>query len=229
MLTKSLQIWQLLLCQGLMYGMGSSMLYFPILSVAPEYFDTHRGSAMGFILSGAGFGGLIFSPVTRVLLSHLGIRWTLRTLGFLNLAISLPIAFSVRPSRSRLQRPTLVNVGLAKKPTFILQAFAAMAQAAGNFVPLTFLPQFSTRLGYTAAFGAILLAINNGVNSISRILMGLAADRVGRQNTLVLSVLGSAITVPAFWFGAAVTDGKALWIAFVIFYGVFSGGELSFP
>lgn len=28
------------------------MLYFPIISMAPEYFDKHRGAAMGFILSG---------------------------------------------------------------------------------------------------------------------------------------------------------------------------------
>lgn len=50
------QIWHLLLTQGFLYGVGSSMMYFPILSVAPEYFDQHRGSAMGVILSGAGVG-----------------------------------------------------------------------------------------------------------------------------------------------------------------------------
>ncbi|KAL9618535.1 MAG: hypothetical protein Q9160_006791 [Pyrenula sp. 1 TL-2023] len=199
-------VWQLLLTQGVLYGMGSSMLYFPVLSVAPEYFTNHRGSAMGIILSGAGVGGLLYAPVTRVLLSRLGIRWTLRTLGLSSFAIALPIALSVRPSRSTVRRPTLVNVSLAKKPTFILQALAAMAQAAGNLVPLTFLPDFSTRLGYTAAFGAALLAINNGINSVSRILMGFIAD-----------------VVVALWLGAAADDGKTLWIIFVVAYGIFAG------
>ncbi len=36
----STRIWQLLLTQGLLYGVGSSMLYFPILSTAPEYLPT---------------------------------------------------------------------------------------------------------------------------------------------------------------------------------------------
>jgi len=179
---------------------------------------------MGFILSGAGVGGLIFAPITRALLERLGIRWTLRALGFINLAISLPIALSVHPSRSSTRRPTLVNVNLAKKPTFILQAIAAMAQAAGNFVPLTFLPEFSTTLGYTAAFGAALLAINNGVNSVSRIMMGFTADRLGRQNTLVVSVVGSAITI-AFWLGAAAKDDMPLFITFAVTYGIFAGGK----
>lgn len=223
--SQPLKLWQLLLTQGLLYGTGSSLLYFPLLSVAPEYFTRHRGSAMGFILSGAGIGGLIYAPITRALLSQIGVRWTLRVLGLSSFTIALPIALSARPSRSAVRRPTLVNVSLAKKPTFILQAVAAMAQAAGNLVPLTFLPDFSTRLGYTAAFAAILLAINNGINSVSRIIMGAIADVAGRQNTLVMSVLGSAVVVIAFWLGAAAGNEKDLWITFVIAYGIFAGGK----
>ena len=139
-----------------MYGVGTSCLYFPVLAVAPEYFDAHRGAAMGLILSAAGVGGLTYAPVTRVLLSKIGIRWTLRTLGLVNLTLALPIAYLTPPSRVRSKRPTLVNVTLAKKPAFILQAIAATSQAAGNFVPLTFLSEFSVTLGYTAAFGAAL-------------------------------------------------------------------------
>lgn len=208
-----------------MYGVGSSLLYFPVLAVAPEYFDAHRGSAMGFILSAAGVGGVAYAPTVRLMLARVGVRWTLRTLGLVNFAICLPIAFTTPPSRATTKRPTLVNIQLAKKPAFILQAVAAMAQAAGNFVPITFIPEFSTRLGYTAAFGAALLAINNSVNTLSRIVMGFIADVAGRQNTLVLSVLGSALTVVMFWLTSAMKDDMGLWIAFVVSYGVFAGGE----
>jgi MFS family permease len=139
------------LTQGLIYGVGTSLMYFPILAVAPEYFDAHRGSAMGFILSGAGVGGLVYAPAARAMLAKMGAAWTLRAFGLINLAISIPIVLGTPQSRSLVKRPTLVDVKLAKRLTFILQALAAMAQAAGNFVPLTFLPEFSTRLGYTAA------------------------------------------------------------------------------
>jgi len=220
----STQIWHLLLTQGLLYGVGSSMLYFPILSVAPEYFDSRRGAAMGIILSGAGLGGLALAPIIRVLLESVGVRWTLRALGLLNLIIGLPIAWSASPSRSSTRRPTLVNISIAKKPAFILQVLAALLQASGNFVPLTFLPDFSVALGYTAAFGALLLSINNGVNSASRILMGFVADIAGRQNTLVVSVLLSAISVWVLWLGAATAANQGLWIAFVVVYGLTAGG-----
>jgi MFS family permease len=208
-----------------MYGVGTSLLYFPCLAVAPEYFDAHRGSAMGFILSAAGLGGLTYAPAVRAMLANLGAPWTLRTLGLVNFTLSLPIAYYTPSSRNRAKRPTLVDIKVARKPAFILQAIAALTQAAGNLVPITFLPEFSTRLGYTAAFGASLLAINNGINTISRIMMGFIADAAGRQNTLVLSVLGSAITVLAFWLPSALEDDLRLWITFVVTYGIFAGGE----
>ena len=216
--------WHLLLTQGLIYGMGTSLLYFPVLAVAPEYFDARRGSAMGFILSGAGLGGLAYAPTVRAMLGRLGTRWTLRSLGIINFVLALPIAWFTPHARVRSRRHTLVNVNIAKKPAFMLQAIAAMSQAAGNYVPLTFLPEYSTTLGYTATFGATLLAINNGVNTLSRIMMGAVADVVGRQNTLILGMFGSAVTVAAFWLVSATSSSQQLWIAFVITYALFAGG-----
>ncbi len=76
--------------------------------------------------------------------------------------------------------------------------------------------------------GAALLSVNNAVNTVSRIAMGFIADYAGRQNTLVLSVLGSAVTVVAFWLPSAYGDDMRLWITFVVTYGVFAGGKLVF-
>ncbi|RDW65273.1 hypothetical protein BP5796_09965 [Coleophoma crateriformis] len=220
----STQVWHLLLSQGLLYGVGSSMLYFPILSVAPEYFDAHRGTAMGFILSGAGVGGLVFSPLIRYLLSRVSIRWTLRIMSLLTLAIALPIACSVSRSRFAARRPTHIDLKLISKPTFWFATVAAFLQSGGNPVPLTFLSEFSIALGYSAGFGAVLLAVNNGINSASRIITGVAGDRLGRQNTLIFTVFMSAIAVCTFWLGSAFSGSRPLWLAFVIMYGAASGG-----
>ncbi|KAL2075335.1 hypothetical protein VTL71DRAFT_278 [Oculimacula yallundae] len=221
----STTVWQLLLTQGLLYGVGSSLLYFPILSSAPEYFNERRGSAMGFILSGAGVGGLIFSPLVRVLLSHIGPRWTLRALSLIVLVISLPIAVSASPSRFLGHRPTHVDLKMATKPTFLLSVCAGFLQAGGNGLPLTFLAEYSVALGYTAAFGANLLAVNNAVNAVGRILTGWIGDRVGRQNTLCSMCLLCVAAVAGLWLGSVGDGGKqSLWLAFVVIYGMAGGG-----
>lgn len=219
------EVWQLLLTQGLLYGIGSSLLYYPILSTAPEYFNTHRGSAMGFILSGAGIGGLIFSPLIRFLLTSIGPRWTLRLISFLVLVIALPIAATAASSRFVGRRQTHVDLKLAMKPAFIFSVGAGFLQAGGNGLPLTFLAEYSVTLGYTSAFGATLLAVSSGVNSISRVMTGFAGDRFGRQNTLILSVILCVVSVYGFWLGSTTANGnKALFLLFVIFYGVAGGG-----
>ena len=45
----STSIWHLLLTQGFLVGLGMSLLYFPLLAPAPEYFTSHRATAMGFV------------------------------------------------------------------------------------------------------------------------------------------------------------------------------------
>jgi MFS family permease len=97
-------------------------------------------------------------------------------------------------------------------------------QASGNLVPLTFLSEFSVALGYSAGFGAILISINNAINAGSRILTGVAGDKFGRQNTLIITVLCSAVAVCGLWLQSALSGDKALWIAFVVFYGIWAGG-----
>lgn len=125
------------------------------------------------------------------------------------------------PSRSTERRRTFVKLRIARKRAFVLQALAALLQAAGNLVPMTFTLEFSIALGYTAVFGAVLLSIDIGVNAVSRILTGVLADAFGRQNILILSVVGSTISVLALWLGAAVYETEE----FVVLYGILAGGK----
>ncbi len=67
-----------------------------------------------------------------------------------------------------------------------LQLLASFFQAAGNIIPLYYLTTYSVYvLGFSPTMASMLLAVNNGVNSVSRVTMGLIADYAGRQNTLV--------------------------------------------
>ncbi|PMD49089.1 MFS general substrate transporter [Hyaloscypha variabilis F] len=218
------QIYHLLLTQGLLYGLGSSMLYFPILSTAPEYFTSHRGSALGFILSGTGVGGLILSPTIQALLTHLGPRSTLRLLALLTLILALPIAVTAAPSRFVQRRQTHIDISTALTPSFLFSAAAAFLSASGNLLPAIFLPQFSVAIGYTSSFAAILLALSNAVSCCSQTLVGFLGDRVGRQNTLLLMIVLSTIGTLGLWMSAVIGGEKRVWIVFVVLYGVAGGG-----
>ncbi|EPE10498.1 monocarboxylate transporter [Ophiostoma piceae UAMH 11346] len=220
----STQVWHLLLTQGLLYGIGSSMLYFPLLGPAPEYFSRHRATALGIILSGGGVGSLVLTPAVRALLSAVGGRWTLRSLAALDLVVGLPVAWAVPPSRFPsvvarevdssastagieatasshvvARRRTHVSAALLTTPAFLLSVAAAFCQSAGAQLPLTFIPSYSVALGLSAGTGATLLAVSNVVNAVARVATGYAGDRFGRLNVLAVSLAAAAVTVGALW------------------------------
>lgn len=184
-----------------------------MISLLPRFFDRNRGFALGFVLAGNGIGGLVLSPMTQSLIDKIGIRWTLRVLGLMTLLMMTPVAFVLRQApgfeERRHQRDAKATTSstVFRKPEFyaqvylprypwcpsayacILQALGTAMQAAGNIIPLYYLNTFAISvLGYSVSAASILLAINNVANSTSRVLMGLLADRIGRQNTLIASV-----------------------------------------
>ncbi|KAF5383380.1 hypothetical protein D9757_008389 [Collybiopsis confluens] len=225
------RIWHLYLTQAILYGLGSSMYYFPLLSIAPTYFDRHRGFAMGFILAGSGIGGLVMALVLQFLLDHYGVQWALRILGIWNLVVAIPVSLVVkqRPgygqssqgsgAASRIR--STVNSTLLRKGTFWYQSFGAFLQAGGNVVPLYFMSSYTVSvLSLSRSRGSTFVSIFSGVNSLSRISMGILADYVGRQNTLIGGAFLSAVAVFALWYDAP----EARFTVFVVMYGVYAGG-----
>lgn len=62
---------------------------------------------------------------------------------------------------------------------------------------------------------------------MSRVLTGYAGDRLGRQNTLVLTLLLAAASVFAFWLSSVLSttsSSLSLWLAFIVLYSVSAGG-----
>ena len=51
------QAWQLILLQGVLFGIGGGMLYVPVIKLLPEWFSERRGLASGIIFAGGGVGG----------------------------------------------------------------------------------------------------------------------------------------------------------------------------
>ncbi|KAG0298950.1 hypothetical protein BGZ98_010405 [Dissophora globulifera] len=92
----STKVWHLYICQGVLYGLGGSLAFFPSLSLPSQWFKKRRGFATGIAVAGGGFGGLVISPVTTVLFDKVGYRWTVRIIAFLHLAVIIPAAFLFR-------------------------------------------------------------------------------------------------------------------------------------
>ena len=55
------QVWQLIMLQGVLFGIAGGLLYVPVIKLLPEWFSERRGLAGGIIFAGGGVGGTCFS------------------------------------------------------------------------------------------------------------------------------------------------------------------------
>jgi MFS family permease len=85
------QYWQVFLSQGVCMGLGNGCLFCPTMAVLSTYFAKRRMFAMGVAACGAATGGLVFPSMARKLLPTVGFAWTMRAIGFIQLA-SLVVA-----------------------------------------------------------------------------------------------------------------------------------------
>lgn len=91
------EFWQLLLAQGLCTGLGSGIIFCPSMGVVTTYFEKKRGLAVAVVSTGNSIGGAVYPVVVRSLLPKIGFAWTVRVLGFINLAcLACALAF-MRP------------------------------------------------------------------------------------------------------------------------------------
>ncbi|KAM0438689.1 hypothetical protein ACHAPT_001445 [Fusarium lateritium] len=245
------RLWHFELTQGLLLGFGTCSSYMTAVTVTPTWFTAHRGLAMGIILSGTGVGGLVWAPALKACNDQIGFRNTLRLTGglsfFLVTAASSAMAWEPR-TRAQLQvinaarvsradgilNVPLVDLRVAKSQRFLAQALSAIFQAAAYYTPVFFFASYAATLGYSTTAGANFIAISNACNAVGKIVIGHAADRIGRLNSLFLTTLLSAVVTLGFWLPSTLhgqaSSSQNLFITFTIFYGIFASAYVSlFP
>ncbi|KAF9374158.1 hypothetical protein BGX21_004225 [Mortierella sp. AD011] len=90
------QVWQLYLSQGVLLGIGASLVYYPAIGAPSHWFDAKRGLALGLAVSGTGLGGLGLAPATQAMMDAIGVNWSLRVLALVCLVVCLFIGLTAQ-------------------------------------------------------------------------------------------------------------------------------------
>ncbi|KAL9106120.1 MAG: hypothetical protein Q9227_008820 [Pyrenula ochraceoflavens] len=247
----SQRLWQFELTQGFLSGIGTCLSYMPAVTVAPTWFTARRGLAMGIVLSGTGIGGVVWAPVIQGMVSAVGFRNALRISGAIAFILIIASGSVIRwepATQRRIEAETstpssrmaglfkipLVDYRIARSRKFFAQGLGGILQAAAYYTPVFFFASYARTLGYSASAASNFIALSNAANAIGKVVIGHAADRLGRINTLLLTTGMSALTAFALWLPSSLshsqTDGRNLFIAFTVFYGIFASAYVSlFP
>ncbi|PYH91432.1 MFS general substrate transporter [Aspergillus ellipticus CBS 707.79] len=241
------EYYQIFLSFSILTGIGSSLLITPSMGCVAHWFMKRRGLASGIAFIGGGFGGLIFPLMLQSLLPRVGWGWSIRILAFILLmlcAISAAFCRSRVPPRRGAEttwRDTLPD------PRIFMDGTGAMAVTTAGvlftdlayFIPITYIPSYyidrqhlaqEDSITGSAAFAYQLLAILNAASCVGRLVAGNLADRLGRYNTMIISLFLCTVSVLCFWLPDILVpdlDSNTPLALFVLLFGFFSGSNVS--
>ncbi|KAF8916010.1 major facilitator superfamily domain-containing protein [Mucidula mucida] len=248
------EAWQLILTQGVIYAVGGSMLYFTVTTYLWEWFSEKKGlvcpcltnwfvdyPATYVILFHSGVGGVVVPLMVQTLLDRYGSRTTLLALG-ISFVVIIP-AFPFIKSRtpvSQVVGPRQINTQFLKYNPFWILFAANILQGLGTFLPTLYMPTFASDLKLNDG-GTIALSLMNGASAPGLVFLGYISDRLDLRASILLSALGSALSVLLIWgfasslppllvfaciYGFLAPSWSALWPRFVfVARGSAAGGE----
>jgi MFS family permease len=215
------EYWQLLLSQGIMFGIGASLAYIPAIGLPSQWFVKRRSLVTGLASSGGGVGAVILSLIAQASINQLSIPWTLRILGVLALGFGI-VAISLMKQRvipSAKVQYKLFDFSVLKVPGYPLYLVFAFIQIFGFITPLFFIPSYCTAIGISSTETSAVLAVTSGMGAIGRVLAGQIADMVGPINILISFNVMAGLMCVAIWLPAR---SLGVMMAFAIFWGFFS-------
>ncbi|KAJ3358515.1 hypothetical protein GGF32_000357 [Allomyces javanicus] len=221
------QVWQLLFTQGILFGLGCAMVYFPGAALPSQWWVKHQSFASGTAVAGAGAGPLVYSLVLSAALPSLGTKWTLLAMAGITLALLLVATALVRtriPVRKRAVRGSVWSSLRDAKFRYLF--LGRLFIPFSYLVPFFYLPSYVASVTpHPPSFAALLLTLINVMSLAGRIVGGWLADRLGAVNMYTLSVLLAGLSILVFWLPAGVS--QPLLILFALTFGTFAGGYIA--
>ena len=234
--------WLLWLTYGVMGGLGMGFTYSPTIACAQKWYPHKKGLVTGIIVATLGLGGVVFTPIVESLINNFGGQGvgeprTFMVLGIVFLVVCTGGSFFMKnPPVS--QTTGSVSAGAAaenvsidrspseiiKTPQFYLITVTLMLACMGGLMMMGFAKPIAVAkdLESTAAVGVLAITM---FNSLGRLIWGMVSDKLGRNNTLMILLLGNAV------LSLCVNMVEGWWVFVLIaFIGFFYGGLLStFP
>lgn len=214
---------QLIVTQGVVFGLGGCISYCPTTMYIDEWFVRRKGLAYGVVWSAAGFGGAVFPLVLEGLLQRVGFARTTQVCAAIIFAVAAPLSFFIKPrlphSSSVRRKP--VDQKFATSKVFLLYQLVNVVEASGYFLPSIYLPTYARSTLGVSNFPAALTAILVNISAtVGLVLMGHFSDKLHVVTCMLMSAVGVGVSVLAIW---GLASNLATLYVFCIFYGLFAG------
>jgi len=229
--------WQLYLVFGVITGIGMGGVFVALLSTVARWFIKRRGTMTGIVTTGIGLGALVMTPAANWLISVSDWRMSYIIVGGVVLVPGIIAAQLLRRDPARMglvpygknekevTESAAAAGGLSFKEAvgtvqFWMIAFSFFCLGYCIFAINVHLVPHITDLGISATTAANIMAATGGLQTIGGIVLGIAADRTGNRQVLIIGLV--LITVSMLWL--VPFTGPGMFYVFAVIYGVGVGG-----
>lgn len=203
---------------GVGVGGGAACAFVPLVAAVSGWFERDRALALAVAFQGSGIGTVVAAPLVAWLVDVEGFRTTCLVLACVT-GLTIPLAAALAAPAPQAARTAHVPApGLGFGRLCLAGALGSLAA----FIPFAFLVPFAIDRGVSAANAALLLSVAGAANVAGRLLVPIAARRLGllrAYRAALLSLGGSAV----IWLGAGTS-----WPALIAFAGIFGAAYGAF-
>lgn len=224
------------LAYGLGVGLGVGCAYVPAIGAVQRWFVRRRGFASGLAVSGIGLGTLAMPPLASLLIGSVGWRGAYLVLGAIALVLGGGLSLLIEndpkdrglgpdgdPPRAPRAGTDAAGASVreaVRSTRFVGLYVSCLVCSFGAFVPFVHLVPYARDHGVAASSAALLLGMIGAGSTAGRFVLGALAERMGRDRSLTMVLIGMAFAM-AIWAVAANVWALA---AFAFVYGAFYGG-----
>ncbi|TLS26102.1 hypothetical protein PpBr36_05233 [Pyricularia pennisetigena] len=215
------RMWQLILSQGVAFGLGMGFTFVASVGVVPQWFVKRRSLANGLGAGGSGMGGLVYALGTNAMIKDLGLSWTFRILALIVLVVNCVCSMLVKDRNKELGTVQVAfHTALFRRPEYYLLLTWAFFSILGYIIVVFSLSDYCQTVGLTATQGSIVAALYSMSQGVGRPIIGHFSDTWGRINVAAVGTLISAVASLTLWIFAGPYFGGVIVFALL---GVFTG------
>ncbi|QPG76408.1 hypothetical protein FOA43_003797 [Brettanomyces nanus] len=192
MASFSIRIWELVLTQGFLQGLGMALVSVPSVIIVPQWFKGGPGGkrnlAVGLVTAGSGIGGIVYNIGMEPILRQHGWEWALRTQAIMCFVLNIAACFLMKSRNDKIMPIyKIYDKDVCRTfGTYVMMAWNVFTML--GYVTLMYnLGDFTRSMGYGTEEASVVSTMVAVGIIYGRPIVGKIADIIGPIQTTIIA------------------------------------------
>jgi len=212
---------------GVLVGFATGSFFAPMIAAVTNWFDRHRSLAVSLVSVGVGVAPMTMSPFAGWLIQHYDWRTSQLVIAILVWILLIPASLLVRQAAapagshpaSQGEEPSMSMGEALRSPQFIVLSLTFFACCAAHSGPIFHTISYAMLCGIPTTLAVTIYSVEGLAGLGGRLVLGIAADRLGVKPVLIAGLLVQALAAGTFALVARLGEFYAVAAAFGFAYG----------